>query len=246
MSYDIPKPEKHETVGYDRMTAEKYTVGQEQFFGVDKVTDGATIAMERTIENIQKGQSLGTVYDIGTGSNREYLRRWQAATQAKNVIGIEPSAHMRLLSEKDKREGGPIRVIEGDWRHTSLPDSSADLVVSRFSLHHLKNISDGYTERARILKPGASAVISLPHPDYCREELKKKNEEPAEGKPMSVQVFDTTLHYYYHDLEAYIGENAEKNGLEVVEVDSFNWGTKNSEAATIPNTLLFVLRKKEN
>lgn len=244
MSYDIPKPQEHKLVGYDQSTAEKYTAGQEQFFGVEKVEDGATIAMEEEIAKVREKQPIDTLYDLGAGSNREYLRKWLQASGAKAVVGVEPSAHMRELSEKTKNESEPITVIEGDWRHTGLPNASADMVVSRFSLHHLHDIREGYTELARILKPGSSAIISLPHPDYCREELKKKNEEAIEGRPMSVQVFDTNLHYYYHDVEAYLGKNAASVGLEVVETKSFNWGTKDVAAASIPNTLLFVLRKK--
>lgn len=242
MSYELQASQ--ESVGYDKTTAEKYTAGQEQFFGVEKVEDGATIAMEAEIAKVRETQPIETLYDLGTGSNREYLRKWWQASGASMVIGIEPSAHMRVLSEKTKNETEPITVIEGDWQKTNLPDASADMVVSRFSLHHLRDIRDGYTELARILKPGGHAVISLPHPDYCAEELRKKDQEPVEGKPMSVWVFDTTLHYYYHNVEAYLGENIASAGLEVVESKSFNWGTKDAAEALIPNTLLFVLRKR--
>lgn len=242
MSYELQTPK--EVVGYDKLTAEKYTTGQEQFFGAEKVEDGATIAMEEEIVKVRDVQPIETLYDLGAGSNREYLRKWWQAAEAKTVVGVEPSAHMRELSEKSKKEDEPIKVIEGDWRHTSLPSESADMVVSRFSLHHLRDIREGYAELARILKPGGQAVISLPHPDYCAEELRKKEQEPVEGKPMSVQVFDVTLHYYYHDAEAYLGENAATSGLEVIETKSFNWGTKNATEASTPNTLLFVLRKK--
>ncbi len=232
-----------EFLGYDKSTAEKYTAGQEQFFSAEKVEDGATIAMEVEIAKIREEQPIETLYDLGCGSNREYLRTWLGASGAGTVVGVEPSAHMRALSEKTKNEADPIMVVEGDWRKTGLPDASADMVVSRFSLHHLRDIREGYAELARILKPGGHAVISLPHPDYCREELYKKNETAVEGKPMSVQVFDATLHYYYHDAESYLGENATTAGLDVVETKSFNWGTKDV-VVSIPNTLLFVLRKK--
>ena len=242
MSYELQA--NQEAVGYDKTTAEKYTTGQEQFFGAEKVEDGATLAMETEIVKIRESQSIDTLYDLGAGSNRDYLRKWLGASGASAVVGVEPSAHMRALSDKIKNDAEPIVVVEGDWRKTGLPDASADMVVSRFSLHHLHDIHEGYTELARILKPGGHAVISLPHPDYCRAELKKKNEEAVEGKPMSVQVFETALHYYYHDTEAYLGENVVAAGLELVETKSFNWGTKDATSASIPNTLLFILRKK--
>lgn len=242
MSYELQA--NRETGAYDKSTAEKYMAGQEQFFGVEKVEDGATIAMETEIAKVCEAQPIEKLYDLGAGSNRDYLRKWLAASGATTVVGVEPSAHMRALSDKTKNETEPITVVEGDWGKTGLPDASADMVVSRFSLHHLRDIPEGYMELARILKPGGHAIISLPHPDYCAEELRKKNQEPVEGKPMSVKVFDATLHYYYHDIEAYLGENAALAGLEVVETKSFNWGTKDAADAAIPNTLLFVMKKK--
>ncbi len=242
MSYELQTAK--EPVGYDKSTAEKYTAGQEQFFGVEKVEDGATLAMEEEIVKVRETQPIDTLYDLGAGSNREYLRKWLGASGASAVVGVEPSAHMRAISDKTKNDTEPITVVEGDWRKSRLSDASADMVVSRFSLHHLRDIQEGYTELARILKQGGHAVISLPHPDYCREELNKKNETAVEGKPMSVQVFNATLHYYYHDVESYLGENVTAAGLEVVESKSFNWGTKDATAASIPNTLLYILRKK--
>lgn len=229
---------------YDRETAEKYTAGQEKFFRVDNVTDGATIAMTEAVERIRETQPIDRLADIGAGSNRDYLRTWLWSSGAHEVIGVEPSIHMRALSDQTKQDAEPIEVIDGDWRKTNLPGASVDLVVSRFSLHHLRDIREGYAELGRILKTGGQAVISLPHPDYCREELRKKNEAAIEGKPMSVQVFDATLHYYYHDIESYIGENLGVNNLELIETKSFNWGTKDHSESAIPNTLLFVIKKK--
>ncbi len=112
MSYELLAPA--ELVGYDKTTAEKYTVGQEQFFGVEKVEDGATIAMEEEIVKARETQPIDTLYDLGAGSNRDYLRRWLRASEAKSVVGVEPSAHMRELSGKTKSESEPITVIEGD------------------------------------------------------------------------------------------------------------------------------------
>lgn len=243
MTFEIQVPEEKRGP-YTKETAEKYTAGQERFFCVDGVTDGATIAMTEAIERIRETQPIDRLADIGAGSNRDYLRTWLQSSGAQEAIGVEPSVHMRELSDKMKQGDEPITVIPGDWEKTNVPDASVDLVVSRFSLHHLRDIRRGYAELARILKPGGQAVISLPHPDYCREELRKKNEAAVEGKPMSVQVFDTALHYYYHELESYIGSSLAGSGLELVETKSFNWGTKDVSESAIPNTLLFVIKKK--
>ena len=138
MSFELST--KKEVVGYDESTAKKYTAGQEQFFGVEKVEDSATIAMEEEIVKIREVQPIETLYDLGAGSNREYLRKWLDASGASAVVGVEPLVHMRALSKKTKNETEPITVDEGDWQKTGLPDASADMVVSRFSLHYLRDI----------------------------------------------------------------------------------------------------------
>jgi ubiquinone/menaquinone biosynthesis C-methylase UbiE len=233
--------------GYSKETAEKYTEGQKQFFDVDLVLDGATVAMEAEIAALAQRYSIQTVCDVGCGSNCAYLRKWKETAAAKRLIGVEPSPHMRAYAQNELTHSGlahEIEVVSGDWGQVPVPDDSVDLVVSRFSLHHLQTIGDGYRELARILKSGGHAVISLPHPEYCKKELEKQGIMPEEGIPMSVEVFETTLNYYYHEMEAYLGELLAEHGLTLVKHSSFNWGTKDEAEKQIPNTLLFVLKKE--
>ncbi len=232
--------------GYSKETAEKYTEGQKQFFDVDLVLDGATVAMEAEIAVLAQKYSIHTVCDVGCGSNCTYLRKWKETAAANRLVGVEPSPHMRAYAQNEITHSGlahEIEVVSGDWEQIPVPDGSMDLVVSRFSLHHLQNIGGGYRELARVLKPGRHAVISLPHPDYCKRELEKQGIVPEEGIPMSVEVFEATLHYYYHEIDAYIGESLAEHGLLLVRHSSFNWGTQNEVEKQIPNTLLFVLEK---
>ncbi len=234
------------SIGYTKETAQKYTEGLRQFFDVDHVVDGATVAMEEEIKALAEKHSIQTVCDIGCGANCAYLRSWKASAVAENVIGIEPSPHMREILERDLAstdDAESVEVISGDWGDVPVPNDSVDLVVSRFSLHHLQNIREGYRELSRVLKIGGHAVISLPHPEYCARELEKQKIVPQEGIPMSVQVFDTTLHYYYHEINSYLGSSLLENGLRLVKHSSFNWGTNDETEKQIPNTLLFVLEK---
>lgn len=234
------------TLGYTKETAQKYTEGQKQFFDIDKVLDGATVAMEEEIRALAEKYSIHTMCDIGCGSNCAYLQKWKTAAEAKQLVGVEPSSHMRSVLENDLADlGGEhnIEVVSGDWERIPLPDGTIDLAVSRFSLHHLQNVVDGYKELARVLKQGGHAVISLPHPEYCAHELEKQNIVPRDGIPMSVQVFDTTLNYYYHEINAYLGESLGHSGLTLVKHTSFSWGTKSDAEKQVPNTLLFVLEK---
>ena len=235
---------KTDGVGYDKDTSEKYTAGQDTFFNVEKVKDGATIAMADKIRSLAP---LHAIVDIGCGSNADYLQLWGECAVAQVIIGVEPSLYMRelLLKKVTLPLKDKLQVADGNWLNTNLDADIADLVVSRFSLHNINNIADGYKELSRILKPEACAIISLPHPDYCKKKLWSKNREAVESAPMEVDVFDTTLHYFYHELDAYLGENLTKNGLILMESTSLNWGSKNNEELGIPNTLIFTIKKVE-
>lgn len=232
-------------VGYDRETSLKYTAGQDTFFNIEKVEDGATLEMMARVNSLRNSGPINTVADIGCGSNAGYLQLWEKSSQADTVIGVEPSPHMRsLLQERVVPEiKDKVIITDGDWISTHLEANSVDLVVSRFSLHNIKDIEDGYQELSRILKSGGYAIISLPHPDYCRKELESKGLKALEGTPMEVSVFGTTLHYFYHELEAYLGEGLTRSGLELVESSSLNWGTKDEAEASIHNTLVFTVKK---
>lgn len=192
-----------------------------------------------------EGRPMENIADIGCGSHAEYLREWQQATGARTVMGIEPSSRMReLLSEKaDGELKSVLHAVDGDWVRTGLETDSADLVVSRLSLHNVRDIPAAYAELARILRPGAFAVISVPHPDYARADMEASGQVAVEGAPRDVEVFGTTLHYYYHAVETYLGNAVGDNGLELVRSKAFSWGPPDKTRQGIPNTLVFTLKK---
>jgi len=235
---------KTKRVGYDLETTHKYTSGQEQLFTGNGTSDGATHAMEEEISKLTENQVIKSICDIGCGSNIKFLKRWLNVSGAKTAVGVEPSKHMLALMKKNKTvKDCNIRCIDGDWANTHLEPQSIDLAISRFSLQYLQDIFEGYRELSRILKYGGYAVISLPHPEYCEKSLERQGIEAVDGMPMSVNVFNTTLHYYYHCIESYLGENLLKVGLKLVDSRAFNWGVEDINEKKIPNTLLFVLKK---
>lgn len=132
---------KESSKGYTKETALKYTKGQKEFYDTDRVQDGGTVAMEREIEILAQKYPIHTVCDVGCGSNSVYLKKWKQATRAQRLVGVEPSPHMLAMLESDLKtvegvEG--IEVVFGDWENIPVPDQSIDLVLSRFSFHHLQ------------------------------------------------------------------------------------------------------------
>ena len=191
-------PTRRDNLGYNKETADMYTAGQDRFFNIDKVEDGATIAMADRIRTLSRQNPPHTLVDIGCGSTTGYLKLWRECSRAQLLIGVEPSARMRELLQKDipAELKNKLQISSGDWLNTGLDADTADIVVSRFSLHHIKNISDGYRELKRVLKHKSHAVISLPHPDFCKKILEDAGVKAIEGAPMEVRVFDVNLHYF--------------------------------------------------
>lgn len=230
-------------LGYNKDISLEYTLGQDKFFNIEKIEDGATIEMIERIKELSDIERIEVVADIGCGSNAGHLDLWMKASQAKRIIGVEPSIHMiDLLRERiEVQYENTINIIRGDWINTNLESDSVDLAVSRFSLHHIENIEDGYKELSRILISGGYAVISLPHPEYCRKELESKGRQVVEGASMEVDVFGVKINYFYHELETYLGAALARNGLMLIDSNSLNWGTK--DVTDIINTLVFTLKK---
>ena len=93
------------------------------------------------------------VVDLGSGTGLSTML-W--GERAERVIGVEPSADMRIQAIR-KIESHPhtahIEYREGMAHRTGLPDGCADIVTCAQSLHWMEPTST-LAEIARILRPG--------------------------------------------------------------------------------------------
>lgn len=88
----------------------------------------------------------GGVLDVGCG-NKPY-RRW--LRQADRYVGLDVSA-----------DGGPDIIAEPGKRWP-LDDASFDAVISTQVLEHVTDLDNVVGEIIRVLRPGATAVLTLP------------------------------------------------------------------------------------
>jgi ubiquinone/menaquinone biosynthesis C-methylase UbiE len=170
---------------------------------------------------------------------------WSRAGNGAIVIGVESSPFMRDIAEKSNVAKDKVHLQSGDWVHTRLPNEVADMVVSRFSFHHVEKIDLAYEELARILKPKGKAVIALPHPDYCRQELIKQGKQPINRTSMTIEVLGNPISYYFHTIEDYFELDSFKKHFKIIQSKSGDWvsGTWDLQHGQTPNTLVYEIEK---
>jgi SAM-dependent methyltransferase len=95
------------------------------------------------------GGRPSVVVDLGCGTGLS--TRWAAGWSAE-VIGVEPSADMRVRAQSTTTDAN-VRYVSGWSNATDLPDSCADVVLAVQALHWMEP-SSTFTEVARILRPG--------------------------------------------------------------------------------------------
>ncbi len=137
----------------NRKKAEYYnTLAQTVFFPIYPVI--ANQILERT--GIDQGHCL----DIGSGPG--HLAIALAALSDLKVCAMDNSREMYGIAQANiekYRIEHRVRSIYGDVSEIPFPESSVDLVVSRGSIFLWKNLTQGFSECRRVLRPGGAAYI---------------------------------------------------------------------------------------
>lgn len=115
----------------------------------------------RLFDQASPGKS-GDVVELGYGSGQfmpELSRRAERVSGLDRHETIEPVKKML----KEEGVGNLVSLESGDVRRLPYADASFDAVVSISTLEHVVEIDEAAAEIARILKPGAFAVLSFPN-----------------------------------------------------------------------------------
>jgi SAM-dependent methyltransferase len=112
---------------------------------------------------ILPGEFAGTrVADIGSGTGR--IVRMLAASGAREIVAVEPSAAMEVLKENTRDIADRLFYVQDTGDHFTA-DPPVDFVTSIGVLHHIPNPAPVVTRMFEALRPGGRVVVWL----YGRE-----------------------------------------------------------------------------
>jgi SAM-dependent methyltransferase len=94
------------------------------------------------------------IYDLGCGTGHNLIMLQELGEATGIDMSADALAHCRAL--------GCRNVLQGDLTHLPIADGSADLVVASDILEHLDDDQAGAREIFRALKPGGTALITVP------------------------------------------------------------------------------------
>jgi ubiquinone/menaquinone biosynthesis C-methylase UbiE len=149
----------------------------------------------------------GEVVELGFGSGHNVGLYPSAVTR---VVAVEPSDLGWELGAR-RRAGSPIPIVRGDLdgQWLSLPDASADAVLSTFTLCTIPDVHRALAEVRRVLRPGGTLHF-LEH-GIAPEEGVQRWQRFLE--PVQKRVFDGC------HLTRPIDRLVEESGLVIEEID---------------------------
>jgi ubiquinone/menaquinone biosynthesis C-methylase UbiE len=97
-----------------------------------------------------------SVLDLGSGTGR--FTPALADAFGGPVVGVEPSASMRGIAERDATHPA-VRYLDGSAERIPLPDNGFDVVLMFLSLHHVEDRAAAAAEIERVLAPGGRVLV---------------------------------------------------------------------------------------
>jgi SAM-dependent methyltransferase len=110
------------------------------------------------LADLVRGQREARVLDLGCGAGHV---SFTAAPHVREVVACDLSAEMISVVAAAAKERGLTNIVTRESVAENLPfaEASFDLVLSRYSTHHWRDLDAGLREIARVLKPGGIVAI---------------------------------------------------------------------------------------
>jgi ubiquinone/menaquinone biosynthesis C-methylase UbiE len=111
------------------------------------------------LAGLARESRISSALDLGCGAGHASYAL--ARGGADRVVAYDLSGQMLdvAAAEAKARGHGQIEICSGPAERLPFPDTSFDLVVTRYSAHHWMNALAAVHEAARILKPGGTLIV---------------------------------------------------------------------------------------
>lgn len=173
-----------------------YLTGQNNYF--NNKEDPARILIAKCLPNLNNKKVL----DVGCGFGKDILTYEKLG--AKEVYGVDPSKYM--INEAKKIVKDKEKVVLGNVESMPYKDGQFDVVVSRFSLHYLKNLDKAYNEISRVLKKGGVFISVVHHPLLGFVQLGSKDYLKQDIIEMNLYNNKVKIKFYHHTIKNYFSE----------------------------------------
>lgn len=108
-------------------------------------------------EMVPAPAAITCIVDLGCGTGR--FSGLLARTFQARVIGVDAS--FRMIAQRDEGSAG-TSFVAGAAEAIPLAGGTADLVFLSMVYHHLESVRETVREIARVLRPGALAIVRNP------------------------------------------------------------------------------------
>ncbi len=147
-----------------------------------------------------------TVVDLGCGTGD--LSLYCAEQGAESVLAFDLSAKMLDVARERNRHPN-VRFVRAAMEDLSLASGAADVVVSSFALHYVRDYPALVSNVMRWLRPGGALVFSVEHPivtanaagqDWARDDAGRRLHWPVDDY---AQEGERRFHWFVDDVVKY-------------------------------------------
>lgn len=111
------------------------------------------------LENLAQALKPKKTLDLGCGAGHASYALAQGS--ASSIVAYDLLEQMLGIVAKEAQTRGLTQITtqQGPAETLPFPDNSFDLIVTRFSAHHWRDLDAALTEAARVLAPGGTLIV---------------------------------------------------------------------------------------